>query len=177
MVSGCNMAMVFHGAIILLLSQLAGYAFFRAINKQSQERTAMWRMSHAASSAGAVFLIALGPVVPHLHLTRLTGPVLVASLIFSTYALCLGTVVAAASGARGTRPRLPWPNLLAYALYVVGALGSSVAGLVLLFAAAKPYFASNCEVGLCSSGDRIDVSAEIGDQPARRMEPLRGERP
>jgi hypothetical protein len=142
MSAGCHMAMVFHGAVILLLSQLVGYAFFRAINKQKPEATAMWRMSHAASSAGAVFLIALAPVVPHLRLGPATGWLLVGSLIGSTYAMCLGTVVAAASGNRGTRPRLPWPNLLAYLLYMAGALGSTVAGLVFFIAAARTYLAS-----------------------------------
>jgi len=141
-VIGCNLALVFHGAVILLLSQIAGYAFFRAINTRPQETIAMWRMSHAATSAGAVFLIALGPVVPHLRVTPALSVLLVSSLIVSTYALCLGTVLAAATGRRGTRPELPWPNLITYLLYVVGAIGSTVGGVVLLFAAARMYLVS-----------------------------------
>ena len=141
MVTACNMALVLHGVIVLLLSQLAGYAFFRAINAgdEAAARTGMWRMSHAACSAGAVLLIALGPVVPHLRLTSLPEALLVATLIGATYALCLGTVVAAVSGHRGTRPRGPWSNLVVYILYLLGALGSTVSGVVLLYGAARAY--------------------------------------
>jgi hypothetical protein len=139
----CNIPLIVHGSIILLLSQGAGYAFLFAINTASQEstKTGMWRMSHAACSAGAVFLIALGPVVPHLHLTPSAAAFLVHALIVSTYALCLGTVVAGISGHRGTRFRLPWSNLITCVLYLVGALGSSLAGLVLLYGAARAHLA------------------------------------
>ena len=136
--NACNMALVLHGAIVLLLGQLAGYVFFRAIHASSQDatRVGMWRMSHSATSMGAVFLIALGPVVPHLHLSPGAMAFLVVALIASTYALCLGTIAAALSGHRGTSARGPWSNVLVYVFYVAGALGSTAAAVVLLLGAA-----------------------------------------
>jgi hypothetical protein len=141
--AACNLALVLHGAIILLLAQLAGYVLFRAINASPQDatRTGMWRMSHSATSMGAVFLVALGPVVPHLRLGASLSAFMVAALIGSTYALCLGTIAAGFTGHRGTRAGGPWANALVYVLYVVGALGSTAAGVVLLYGAAGAYLA------------------------------------
>ena len=139
MASACNLPLVLHGTVVLLLSQVAGYAFFHAIRASEHDATKLgqWRMSHAASSAGAVFLIALGPVVPHLELGPLPVGALVGVLVVSTYGLCLGTLVAAVSGHRGARPHLPWSNLVVYLLYVLGALGSTVAAIALVYGAAR----------------------------------------
>lgn len=137
----CDLALVLHGAIILLLGQAAGYAFFRAINASPQDatRTGMWRMSHSATSLGAVLLLALAPVIPHLDLAPAPRGALVAVTIASTYALCLGTISAAVSGHRGTSAKGSWSNVLVYALYLAGALGSTVGGLLLLYGAARSY--------------------------------------
>jgi hypothetical protein len=139
----CNIPLVLHGTIVLLLSQLAGYAFFRALAGAHHDsaRTGMWRMSHAACSAGAIFLIALGPVLPHLSLVPLPAAIVVDALIASTYALCLGTVVAGWSGQRGIRPGGPRSNRAVYVLYLAGALGSTLSGLALLWGATRAYFA------------------------------------
>lgn len=148
--AGCNIPMIFHGSIVLLLSQFAGYAFLWAINTSNKSlqppqhesaKVNQWRMAHSACSAGAVFLIALGPVVPHLRLTAPTAGFLVDALIVSTYAFCLGTIVAGISGNRGTRLRLPWSNLITTLLYLVGALGSTISGLVLMYGATLAYLA------------------------------------
>jgi hypothetical protein len=138
----CDLALVFHGAVVLLLGQVAGYVFFRAIRRAPESaRTGMWRMSHAACSAGAVLLIALGPVAPRLALAPAASALFAGSMVFSTYALCLGTVVAGASGHRGTDARPPWPNRVVHGLYVLGALGSTVAGLLLAYGAGAAYLA------------------------------------
>jgi hypothetical protein len=143
MAAACDLSLVLHGAIVLLLGQVAGYAFFWAINARDPQgrEVGMWRMSHAACSAGAVLLIALAPVVPHLRLDPKLALVLTYSLIVSTHALCVGTVVAAWSGHRGTRLRGPMPNLAVYLLYIVGALGSTLSALVFAYGAAGAYFA------------------------------------
>jgi hypothetical protein len=137
----CDLSLVFHGAIVLIVSQLAGYAFFRALRagEKASARAALWRMSHSACSAGAVFLIALAPVVPHLRLDSLPNAILVRSLVFSTYALCIGTVIAAASGQRGTRPGQSVASIAVYGLYVIGALGSTLGAIILLYGATRAY--------------------------------------
>ena len=141
--AACNLALVLHGAIVLLLGQGAGYAFFRTINASPQDatRTGMWRMSHAATSAGAVLLFALAPIVPRLDIAPGLSGFLVAVLIASTYALSLGTIAAALTGHRGTSARRPASNVLVYGLYLAGALGSTAGGLVLLYGAARSYLA------------------------------------
>jgi hypothetical protein len=142
--AACNLTLVVHGAIVLLLANLAGYVFFRVINASPADatRTNMWRMSHAATSTAAVFLLALGPIVPHLHLDPMPVWFFVGVTIGSTYALCLGTLLAGASGHRGTKLRRPWSNLVVYVLYVLGALGSTVAGIALLYGAVGAWLAS-----------------------------------
>ena len=137
----CNLELVFHGAVILIVSQIAGFALLFAINarQDASAKVALWRMSHSACSAGAVFLIALAPVVSHLRLSPPVAAFVVDALVVSTYGLCLGTVVAGASGHRGTRLRGPWPNLIACVFYLVGVLGSTVSGLLLLYGAARAY--------------------------------------
>jgi hypothetical protein len=142
MAATCDLTLVLHGALVLLLAQFTGYAFFRAINACDLPgpEVGMWRMSHAACSAGAVLLIALGPVVPHLRLGPTPGVLLRYALIMSTHALCVGTVVAAWSGHRGTRPRGPMSNFTAYVLYLIGAIGSTVSALIFAYGAAVTYF-------------------------------------
>jgi hypothetical protein len=146
--AACNIPLIFHGSIVLLVSQIAGYAFLFAINtspkppQQESPKVGMWRMSHSACSVGAVFLIALGPVVPHLDLTPPAAAFLVGALIVSTYALCVGTVVAGISGHRGTRLRLPWSNLITTVLYLIGALGSTISGIVLMYGVTRAYLAA-----------------------------------
>ena len=53
----------------------------------------------------------------------------------------LHTIVAGISGHRGTERSKPWPNALVYGLYVVGAVGSTVGGVLLLYGATQAYFA------------------------------------
>jgi hypothetical protein len=132
--SVCNLALALHGSIVLVVSQVVGYAFFRAIRTEANAQT--WRMSHAACSAGATFLIALAPVVPHLDPPVSTGA-LVGLLVVSTYALSIGTVIAAVAGHRGVAPALPWSNRIVYALYLVGAITASLAGIALVIGAAR----------------------------------------
>ncbi len=135
--SPCDLSLVFHGAVVLALGQLGGFAFFRAIRRAPDDPgTGRWRMSHAACSAGAVLLIALGPVAPHLALGPTGSALFAGSSIASTYAMCVGTIVAAASGGRGTDARGPWTNRVVYGLYVLGAFGSTLAASLLLYGAA-----------------------------------------
>ena len=136
-----DLLLILHGCIILLISQVAGYAFFFALRGKKPEvpgeRTAAerWRMSHAACSAGAVFLLVLGPIAPHLRLEAAAARWLDGLLIVSTYGLCLGTVVAGFSGHRGMTPRGPWPAVLANIFYIIGVLGSTAGGLLLMYGA------------------------------------------
>lgn len=135
----CNLALIVHGGIVLMLSQVAGYAFFHALRHASEARVSMWRMSHAASSAGAILLIALGPVVPQLSPSPTLEAALADTWIGATYALCVGTIVAAISGRRGRTAEPPWSNRAVYVLYVAGALGSTLATLLLVYAAVRAY--------------------------------------
>ena len=118
-----SVALVVHGCVVLLLGQAIGFVFFRAIERPS---AALWRMSHAATSAGAVFLLALAPIVPRLALSPLPERVVVFATIASTYALVSGTVVAAIAGRR---------NQAVLGCYVLGALGSTLAASALLYGA------------------------------------------
>jgi hypothetical protein len=128
--AACSLPLVFHGAVVLLVSQIAGYAYFRALRRDANAER--WRMSHSACSAGAVFLIALAPVVPRLASSTLLVP----SLVASTYAFCIGTVIAGVSGQRGLSAG---SNVVVYGLYLAGALGSTLAALLLLYGAARAY--------------------------------------
>ena len=125
----CDLTFVLHGGIILMLSQLAGFAFARAIRSGNSDR---WRMSHAACSAGGISLVALAPVVPHLAVDA-TG--FAVAWIGSTYALCVGTVIAALSGHRGIESGPPLVNRAVYALYLIGAFGTTVATAALIYGA------------------------------------------
>jgi hypothetical protein len=125
----CDLRFVLHGAIILMLSQLAGFAFARAIRNGGSDR---WRMSHAACSAGGILLVALAPVAPHLAIDATFFAI---AWVASTYALCVGTVVAAITGHRGIDSGPPSMNRLVYALYLMGALGTTVATLALIYGA------------------------------------------
>jgi hypothetical protein len=86
-------------------------------------------MSHAATSMGVVLLLALAPVVPHLRLAPFATALLVTTLI----------VCRDLRASRNT-PARPWPNVLVYGLYVVGAGLSTAAGVRLHNGAPHAYF-------------------------------------
>jgi hypothetical protein len=123
-----SLVLAVHGCVVLLIAQGVGFAFFRVIETAAPPTVQLWRMSHAAASAGAVFLIALAPVVPHLAFAPLPEPGVVTTTIGSTYLLVAGTVVAAAAGKR---------NRAVLVCYVLGAIGSTLAAVALLYGALR----------------------------------------
>jgi hypothetical protein len=140
-----NVHLFLHGSIVLLLSQLAGYAQYHSIKAVPADavRVERWRMSHAACGAAAVFLCALASVIPHVDFRPLPAALIVTTLIVSTYLLCLGTLVAGFSGHRGTRRGPPLWNRVAYLCYLAGAISSTLVGLALTYGAVNTVLASD----------------------------------
>lgn len=129
--------LIFHGAVILLLANLIGFPLGRAMasKRSAPEKKEAWRMAHSANSGFGVFLLAMAGCFPHLILSAELGRLLTTSLIFSGYGFFAGTVIAAMSGHRGLRMKMPAANLCAYVCYLVGVFGSMLGVPLIIYGA------------------------------------------
>lgn len=119
---------VLHGALILLVSNLAGSLLGRALvsRKSTAEQQEAWRMAHSSSSSFGVFLVAVGAISPFLKLAPLLSQFMLWGLVFSGYGFMLGTTLAAITGHRGLKRKGPIGNYAIHFFYLIGVAGSMI---------------------------------------------------
>ena len=132
-----NIHLIFHGAVILFLANLMGFPLGRAMaSKHSMpEKKDAWRMAHSATSGFGVFLLATAGCIPYLILTLEQKNTLIVALILSGYGFFVGSLLAALSGQRGLRMKMPIANLSAHLCYLVGILGSMIGVPLIVYGA------------------------------------------
>lgn len=129
--------LVFHGAIVLLGGMLTGLPLAVAIvDDWGHEAVRAWAVTHASLVSAGILLIALGAAGRQLALSTGKTALLVQTMVGSTYVLCVGLVVAAATGLRGLTPGGAVLNTMLHVANVVGVLGALVAGALLVHGAA-----------------------------------------
>jgi hypothetical protein len=128
--------LILHGSIVLLVGFLSGAGLGSAVVRGKSEATMRaWRVAHSGIVMGGVLLLALGPVVPHLRLGASALALLVWSFVVSAYAFAVVLPVGAHYGYRGLSPAPPFLNRVVYAGNMIGAAGSLVAALLLVWGA------------------------------------------
>jgi hypothetical protein len=124
---------VFHGAVILLGGMLTGFPLAVAIARDYGAQVVhAWAVTHTSLVGAGILLIALGAAVGHLALTDRQFRVLLQTLLFSVYALCVGLVVSAVSGHRGLAPDGSVLNLALSLANFAGVFGALFAGALLV---------------------------------------------
>ena len=133
MTERAQMRVLFHGTILVLGAMLSGVPLAVAIvDDAGRDVIHAWGVTHASLVSAGILLIAIGGVARYLVLPGREAGLFSSTLLASTYALCLGLVISAASGHRGMIPTGPALNLALYALNIAGVLGALCAGVLLV---------------------------------------------
>ena len=117
--------LILHGILILFIGVISGYAFSKAIQNQPEKQVA-WRVVHSGGSMAGIMLMAFGAVWEKLQLTEVLSFWLGAGLLFSTYLLVGGMIIAAISGQRGLASSSKGIGKLVFLCYAVGAAISTL---------------------------------------------------
>lgn len=127
--------MIFHATVMLLVGLICGAPYGRAINRQQPASTiAAWRVAHASLPMGAALMIAIGAVQSSLKISSAVAWSMTWSFVISAYAFCVSLPLAAVVGHRGLSSEGPAKAKLVYLGNLVGAWGSMVGALLLLYA-------------------------------------------
>ncbi len=128
--------LILHGGIVLLAGLLSGAGFGSAVVRGKPEETVRaWRVAHSGLVMGGVLLLALAPVVPLLRLSALTLAGLVWAFVASSYAFVVALPLGARYGHRGLTSAPPFLNRVVYAGNIIGAAGSLLGTLILVWGA------------------------------------------
>ena len=96
MISVDRARLVFHGALVLLLSLLCGLPLFVAVQEGwGEEAVRFWRSVHVGLAAVGVWSIATGAVIGYLVLGTRAASVLSWSVIVSNYAISVSILIRA----------------------------------------------------------------------------------
>jgi hypothetical protein len=127
-----------HGAIVVLVGLLTGIPYGYAINRKQDENTVRaWRVAHSGLAMGGTTMIAISAVLSNLKLDPIFGLTLVWSFVVSGYGFCIALPYGAWVGHRGLSIEGPSQNKVVYAGNMVGAIGSLIGTLVLIFGCFK----------------------------------------
>ena len=126
--------LLFHGAIVLLIGQLSGIPYGSAINqKKDEEVVRAWRVAHSGLSMGGTTMIAVAAAIHLLDVNAIALNILVWSSVISGYGFCVALPYGAWVGHRGLSVGKAIENKIVYAGNMVGATGSLVSTLALIF--------------------------------------------
>jgi uncharacterized membrane protein HdeD (DUF308 family) len=124
--------LVLHGAIILLIGLLCGYA---AVMEEVNRSGRVWTAAHSALLTLGVWLIATAAVLPLLELPRRERDALLLSLTGGAYSFVAAVVIQAATGARAISPDVRGISLVAFAANVLAVLGTFLAASLTILGA------------------------------------------
>jgi hypothetical protein len=129
-----SLQLLFHGAIVLLIGLLSGIPYGSAItNKKEEEVIRAWRVAHSGLSMGGTTMIAFAAAIDRLEISAVVLSILVWSSVISGYGFCLALPYGAWVGHRGLSLGQTIENKIVYLGNMVGATGSLVSTLALIF--------------------------------------------
>jgi len=134
--------LVLHGAIILLVGLLCGYA---AVAEEVSRSGRTWQAAHSALLLTGVWLIATAAVLPLLELPRRERTALLLSLTGGAYSFLTAVVIQAATGVRAISPEVSGISLVAFAANVLAVLGTILAASLTVLGAWNALRASRRE--------------------------------
>ena len=126
--------LLFHGSVVLLAGLLSGAPMGSAINKKRGEATIQaWRVSHSGLVMGGLMMLVIAVAIPNLSLTSTLISIMVWSLVISGYGFTVALPLGAWKGHRGLKPNPSGINRIVYGGNIIGAGGSLVGALLLLY--------------------------------------------
>jgi hypothetical protein len=137
-----SLQLLFHGAIVLLIGSLSGIPYGSAITqKKDEEVIRAWRVAHSGLSMGGTTMIAFAAAINQLEISAMRSAlaqpialsILVWSSVISGYGFCIALTYGAWVGHRGLSLGQTIENKIVYLGNMVGASGSLVSTLALIF--------------------------------------------
>ena len=134
--SASSRHLVFHGAVVLLFGLLLGAPYARAIKRDAAAHIVnSWRVAHLSLPVGATLMLAVAALLPLLAIDAQVKWIIALALIVSAYGFCVSTPLAAITGQRELSSGGVGLGKLVNLGNLVGAWGSVVAAVALLYAA------------------------------------------
>ena len=129
-----SLQLLFHGAIVILIGLLSGIPYGSAINQKKDESTVRaWRVAHSGLTMGGTTMIAMAGAIDLIDINAIALSILVWSSIISGYGFCVALPYGAWIGHRGLAVGKTFKNNIVYFANVVGAWGSLVSTIALIF--------------------------------------------
>ena len=129
-----SLQLLFHGAIVILIGLLSGIPYGSAINnKQDESIVRAWRVAHSGLTMGGTTIIAFAAAINLLEINAIALQILVWSSVISGYGFCIALPYGAWIGQRGLTVGKTIQSNIVYLGNVVGASGSLVSTLALIF--------------------------------------------
>jgi len=124
--------LVLHGAIILLIGLLCGYA---AVFDEVSRSGRTWQAAHSALLLTGVWLIATAAVLPLLELPRREWKAFLLSLTGGAYSFMTAVLIQAITGVRAISPDVAGIGLVAFAANLLAVLGTIMAASLTILGA------------------------------------------
>lgn len=125
--------LLFNGSLVILAGLLLGFPLRYAIVKKKKEIVNAWRAAHSILVMDGLFMLVVGLAIPYLILDGLSIWVLVWSLVASGYGFVVAFTIGAWKGIRGLTAEPFGLNTLLFGAHVIGALGSLVGIVILIY--------------------------------------------
>jgi hypothetical protein len=131
-----SLQILMHSSIVFLISLLCGFPYGVAlVRKESEEKIRAWKLAHTSLAIGATTNFAIAGVLSFLQIQETAKWVIAVSFIASAYGFTFSLLLEPFFGERG----LSWSgnsaNKVIYFGNSVGALGSLVGAVALVYAA------------------------------------------
>lgn len=121
---------------MLLIGLLAGAPYGRAIVLNAPPHIVnAWRVAHASLPMGATLGFAMAGILSSLSVSQFCKSLIVLPFIVASIGFCFALPLGAVVGQRGLSRTGPFANRLVYTGNIVGAVGSLMSSVVLLYAA------------------------------------------
>ncbi len=129
--------LLFNGSLVILAGLLLGFPLRYAIVKKKEEIVNAWRVAHSVLVMDGMMMIIVGLTIPYLILDGLSVWVLVWSLVASGYGFVVAFTIGAWKGLRGLTAKPFGLNTLLFAAHIVGALGSLIGIVIVIYGSLK----------------------------------------
>ena len=134
MVEPSSKCLFINGSVVLLVGLLSGVPMGLAIiQKRGTEKVRAWRVAHSTLIMEGLMMIIVGLVVPALPLGESASGIVVWALVISAYGFVPALTIGAWKGYRGLTPEPYGINTILYGSHIIGASGSLVGVVVLIY--------------------------------------------
>jgi len=125
--------LLFHGALLMLVGNLCGIPFGRAIaTRRGEDEIRAWRVAHSGNVSGGAAMIAVAAGLSAAEVAGLQGWIVAAPLILSAYGFGIALPIGAAIGARGIVFKGGGAAKAIFLGNAIGAIGSLIGSFALI---------------------------------------------